>query len=121
MTLVITDPHRPALQNAYRRWHWRKQRDFDAETRMLWRMLAYQQRLPKNLGPSTVRVIHERPNRAAMPDLGACTPTAKAAIDGLVDYGLWPDDSPQWVTAYSYDVAVTGRHAITIEITENQT
>lgn len=25
-------------------------------------------------------------------------PTIKAIIDGLVDAGLWPDDTPQWVS-----------------------
>ena len=25
-------------------------------------------------------------------------PTVKAIVDGLVDAGLWPDDTPEWVT-----------------------
>lgn len=35
-------------------------------------------------------------------DLGACFPTAKAAIDGLVDAGFLPHDGPDWVKILSF-------------------
>jgi hypothetical protein len=36
----------------------------------------------------------------ACPDAGACWPTVKAAIDGLVQVGVLTDDTPQFVTSY---------------------
>lgn len=35
-------------------------------------------------------------------DVGACFPTAKAAIDGLVDAGFLPHDGPEWVRMLSF-------------------
>jgi hypothetical protein len=32
-----------------------------------------------------------------LPDVGACLPAVKAAIDGLVDAGVIPDDGPKFV------------------------
>jgi hypothetical protein len=39
-------------------------------------------------------------------DVGACYPAAKAAIDGLVDAGVIPDDGPQYVTRLTFDPPV---------------
>lgn len=30
-------------------------------------------------------------------DTGAVMPTVKAIVDGLVDAGYWPDDTPNWI------------------------
>ena len=35
-----------------------------------------------------------RVNARSMPDVAACYPAVKAAIDGLVDAGVVPDDGP---------------------------
>jgi crossover junction endodeoxyribonuclease RusA len=45
--------------------------------------------------------------------------TVKPIIDGLVDAGLWPDDTPDWVTTTEphLEVAPTP-HRVTITITE---
>ena len=48
--------------------------------------------------PSRVEVSHIHPGHV-LPDAGAVFPTVKAAIDGLVDAGGVPDDSPDWITA----------------------
>ena len=37
-----------------------------------------------------------------MQDTGACYPTAKAAIDGLVDAGIIDDDAPQYVPTITF-------------------
>ena len=49
--------------------------------------------------PSGVRItvtIHK--TRAGRWDVGNLYPTAKAIVDGLVDAGVIPDDSNEWVT-----------------------
>ena len=45
--------------------------------------------------------------------------TVKPIVDGLVDAGLWPDDTPAWVTTTEphLEVAPTP-HRVTITITE---
>ena len=51
--------------------------------------------------PCKVKVRPVTP-RACLQDTGACMPTAKACIDGLVDAGYWPDDSPKWIKELSF-------------------
>jgi crossover junction endodeoxyribonuclease RusA len=36
------------------------------------------------------------------------TPTAKAALDGLVDAGWWPDDNSDWVTLLEPTLVLNG-------------
>jgi crossover junction endodeoxyribonuclease RusA len=38
---------------------------------------------------------HQKGGR--LQDVGACNPAVKAAIDGIVDAGILPDDSPQYM------------------------
>jgi crossover junction endodeoxyribonuclease RusA len=42
-------------------------------------------------------------------DTGACFPTAKAAIDGLVDAGVIDDDAPQYVPTITFHAPVICR------------
>lgn len=41
-------------------------------------------------------------DRRSPQDVGACAPAAKAAIDGLVDAGVLPDDNPRHLIAVLY-------------------
>ena len=41
-------------------------------------------------------------------DVGACFPAVKAAVDGLVDAGVLPDDNPQFVRALTVFPAEIG-------------
>jgi len=41
-------------------------------------------------------------------DVGACMPSAKAAIDGLVDVGILPDDNPDYVKSLTFLPAEIG-------------
>jgi hypothetical protein len=51
-------------------------------------------------------------------DLGACFPAVKAAIDGLVDARLIPDDTPQYLTRLSFiPPDICGRDALRLTIT----
>lgn len=65
-----------------------------------------------------IRAVHERLNRRSIPDVGACMPAVKALVDGLVDAGCFPDDGPHIVRELTFAVEVTGRSALTLEITE---
>jgi crossover junction endodeoxyribonuclease RusA len=106
----------PAVENAHRTMHYRARAEYDRTWRQAFALLAREARLPTGLAAVTVDVTHERPNRRSLPDPAACAPSAKAALDGLVDYGLIPDDGPEHVHSVTFRVAVTGRHALTIRI-----
>jgi len=54
--------------------------------------------------------------KGKMQDTGSCYPSAKAAIDGLVDGGLIPDDGPQYVDYVLFQAPVKGEHAMTLTI-----
>lgn len=54
-------------------------------------------KLPKGVAHATVQ-LHYRPGSRSVTDAPNLTATSKPAIDGLVDYGLVPDDTDRWVT-----------------------
>lgn len=47
-------------------------------------------------------------------------PTVKAVIDGMVDAGCWPDDSPEYVRTLEPILRVVGRapKCVTVTVTE---
>lgn len=48
-------------------------------------------------------------------------PTVKALIDGMVDAGLWPDDTPEWITTHEPTFRVVPRGtplAVLVTLTE---
>lgn len=49
-------------------------------------------------------------------DTGACYPTAKAAIDGLVDAGVLEDDSPQYVTTITFHSPVVLKRRMGLQL-----
>jgi crossover junction endodeoxyribonuclease RusA len=50
----------------------------------------------EHLPPCYVRVTFPVPDNRRR-DADNPAPTVKAIVDGLVDAGLWPDDTPEWV------------------------
>lgn len=51
-----------------------------------------------------------------MQDTGACYPTAKAAIDGLVDAGVIDDDAPEYVPTILFNSPVVSKGTGGLEI-----
>jgi hypothetical protein len=47
--------------------------------------------------------------------------TVKPIIDGLVDAGLWPDDTPAWVTTTEPALRITSDQTVTVTITPRHT
>lgn len=66
-----------------------------------YRLLAIQERIPKlqRIDVEVRPVLH---TGRWMQDASACHPAAKAAIDGLVDAGVIPDDRPPFVRSVTY-------------------
>ena len=109
------------LQNLNQRWHWAKQARVTRHWRdtAAWAATVATRGTPLPLGPSTIRTtiaVYGRRRR----DPANYTPTVKACVDGLVDAGLWPDDTPDWVETIEPRLRVIQRgmpQTIDIEIT----
>lgn len=106
--LSFTSPDRPI--NLNHRLHWSRR----AATTRAWRHAAFVAAC--QLGPPSARPreaswvqleipVHDRRRR----DPHNLTPTLKACVDGLVDAGVWPDDTPEFVTTTEPFIAVCPR------------
>lgn len=114
----IEDTVRPWTTNAERTWHHHKRARLVKETRERWYVLAKQAQIPR-LSQITVAVIPLAKDRRWRPDVGACYPSVKAAVDGLVDAGVIPDDNPEHLYSITfYSVQVVGRDGLRLVIGE---
>ena len=96
-TFVLFDPQRPWTANAERSWHFHKRADMVRSCRERFYWFAKQQNIP-NLEQVIVVAEPHVQTRRSLPDVGACYPAVKAAIDGLVDAGVIPNDTPEHLT-----------------------
>lgn len=98
---VITDRTKPWTANAERRWHYQKRATMVADARQRFFYLAKQARIPA-LDACTITAVPCSKNRRSLADVAACYPTVKAAIDGIVDAGIIPDDDPAHLQAVTF-------------------
>ncbi len=88
---------RPPLSENYR-LHWAKRNRIVNDVKDAAHTMAVATRLPKGL--ERVRIeLHWQPHVMRQRDTDNPTPTLKAAIDGLVRYGLVADDNSAHVTS----------------------
>lgn len=116
----LFDPERPWTANTERHWHHMKRAQVvrDARERFYW--LAKAAHIPA-LGRITIDVMPHSKDRRWRPDVAACYPTVKAAVDGLVDAGVIPDDTDDHLVAITFHpVRVSGRNGLHLHITEDQ-
>lgn len=78
------------------RMHWAPKAKITAGIRRDTHMLADDNRLPRGLTHVTV-ALHYRPRDRRRRDTDNLMPVLKACCDGLVDYGLVPDDTPTYM------------------------
>lgn len=71
-----------------------------AEWRGAFAMLCLEQKVPalQWLHVEATQTCRDR----RMPDIGACFPAVKAAIDGIVDAGVVPDDDVRYLKALTF-------------------
>lgn len=86
---------RPITTNAERAGNRWERAKVTKEWREAFAWLAKAEQLPSMSWISVTVEPHQKGGR--LQDVGACNPSVKAAIDGLVDAGILPDDSPQYV------------------------
>jgi crossover junction endodeoxyribonuclease RusA len=92
---------RPWTTNAERAGnHWERAR-LVKEWRNAFHLLAKEAKIP----PMKWMAVTAEPfsdAKGRQQDVAACNPAVKAAIDGLVDAGILPDDSPQYLTSVTF-------------------
>lgn len=97
MSLSIEFPAPADCLTMNQRLHWAAKGRLTQEWRRetAWAAVATQPR-PRDLPPCVVTVhLPVKGNRRRDPH--NWFPTVKPIVDGLVDAGLWPDDTPEWV------------------------
>jgi crossover junction endodeoxyribonuclease RusA len=125
MTAIVIEFRRPSLLlNMNDRLHWSVQRRTAAAWRAAARVAAIQQiEPPVQLGPSLIELdLPVADGRRRDPHNYA--PTLKHVVDGLVDAGLWPDDTPNWVRTLEPSLHVTPKNAeptVRVSITPRST
>lgn len=84
------------------------------EWRGQFHLLALAKDIPTLTGCIVTATPYQKSGR--MQDVAACVPAVKAAIDGLVDGGVFLDDSPQHVVAVVFRQPEKGEPALKLEI-----
>lgn len=98
----LIDKTRPWTVNAERTWHHMKRAKLVKDCRERFRIYALEAQIPK-LHHIAIEVWPLSPHRKWRPDVGACFPSVKSAIDGIVDAGIIPNDTDEflgWVRFY---------------------
>lgn len=108
----------PWSVNAQVRWHYMQRAQVVREWRTAWALLARQQQVPA-LQACTVEVLTQVAKPGRLHDAGNEFYAAKAAIDGLVDAGVLPNDTPKHLHAITFHAPMRGdRTRMTLLIKE---
>jgi crossover junction endodeoxyribonuclease RusA len=91
---------RPWTTNAERAGNRWERAELTKTWRLAFELLAKSERIPAMKWISVTAEPHQKGGR--LQDVGACNPAVKAAIDGIVDAGILPDDSSQYVRSLIY-------------------
>jgi len=114
---TITVSSAVPMLNLNQRMHWAKKAQLTKHWRALALTNAMVADLPRNLDRVHI-VAHVTKPTNRQYDVHNLLPTLKAAVDGLVDYGLIPDDTNQHLVGPDLRQGGKGDAAITITITE---
>jgi len=109
MTVTIEFPQPGPLMSMNDRPHWAAK----ARAVRTWRTAAYvaADATPHRLLPPGLVELHlPVPDRRRRDPMNYA-PTLKACVDGLVDAGLWPDDTPEFVRTLEPTLYVVPRSA----------
>ncbi|AXI91339.1 hypothetical protein SAM9427_36855 (plasmid) [Streptomyces sp. ETH9427] len=91
----------PAIElinaNEVRGWHWRKERRVAARIREAAAVVARQAKVPRLERARVLYLVHPT-SRTRVFDPSNWALSAKAAVDGLSDAGIWEDDNAAVVT-----------------------
>lgn len=116
-TWTVAYEARPWTANQDMRLHHKPRAEKIAEWRRAFWGLARAAKVPP-LGRIGVTVEpHYRRWNGKFPDPASCAPAAKAAVDGLVDAKVIPDDGPRYVAWVKFLPAVMGAKRDALHLT----
>lgn len=121
MTIQTVTIPVPAVwwMSANQRGHWRTRATKTHEVRSIALLLGRQHLRPVTRAHVTVQVCYPRKSHA---DPANAYPTIKAAVDGLVDAGIFPDDDHEHLIGPDMRMGPTtkqtGQYALIFEIKE---
>ena len=107
-------PFRPWTTNAERAGNRWERAKLTKEWRTGFLLLAKSEKIPPMAWITVTVEPHQKGGR--LQDVGACNPAVKAAIDGLVDAGVLPDDSPEFVRSLIFLPPKKDRNSLVIYI-----
>ena len=107
-------PFRPWTTNAERAGNRWERAKLTKEWRTGFQLLAKSEKIPPMAWITVTVEPHQKGGR--LQDVGACNPAVKAAIDGLVDAGVLPDDSPEFVRSLVFLPPKKDKNALVIYI-----
>ena len=87
------------------------------EWREAFKVLALEAGIP-SFDRIAVTAMPIRTDRRSRPDVAACYPAAKAAVDGLVDAGVVENDTPDHVTEIRFTAPAMGSHDALVLVVE---
>lgn len=111
---ILTYQSRPLTTNAERRGNRWGRAEHVKEWRDAFAWLARKERVPPMRWISVVAQPAQK--RGRLQDTAACNPSVKAAIDGLVDAGVVPDDTGERVREITFLPCLRGEDALTLII-----
>ncbi|MGA1037180.1 MAG: hypothetical protein ACO3VQ_05145 [Ilumatobacteraceae bacterium] len=118
MDWTIIDRERPWTANAERRMHYHQRARLVRETRERWGWLVKAAKVPE-LKRISIEATPLAKNKKWRPDVAACYPAVKAAIDGIVDAGvIYDDDDRHLVSVTFYPVKYGKVEGLAITIRE---
>ena len=114
MNYILSYAKRPPTTNAERSGNRWKRAEATKEWRDAFAWIARRERVPRMAWINVT--VQPFQKRGRLQDTAACNPAAKAAIDGLVDAGIVPDDSGEYVRQITFLPCVRGEDQLTIII-----
>ncbi len=117
---TLYDHERPWTMNNERTWHWSKRASRTKETRERFAWLCLAEKVP-SLEYVSFDIVPLAKHRGSLADPAAHYPTVKAAIDGIVDAGVIPDDSGKYIQKITFwSPLVSKRDGLQIIIKEER-
>lgn len=114
MTVELTLQRRPWTFNEERSGNRFERARLTKEWRSAFHLLALANNVPTLTGCIVTATPYQKSGR--LQDVAACVPAVKAAIDGLVDGGVFTDDSSEHVTAVVFRQPVRGEPRLDIKL-----
>lgn len=105
---------RPWTTNAERAGNRWERAELVKTWRSAFHVLAKSEQMPQMEWITVTVEPHQKGGR--LQDVGACNPAVKAAVDGIVDAGVLPDDSPQYMKSLLFLPPQNDRNSLVLYI-----